>query len=51
MEINTNQVEPVTLSEVLELASWDRPRDTEELHQFVSRRMAALAINDTDLDF
>lgn len=31
-------VEPVTISEVLELASWDRPRSDEELHSLLKRR-------------
>lgn len=39
MDSTTNsQVEPVTLSEVLEVASWDRPRSDEELRSFISRR-------------
>jgi len=31
-------VEPVTMSDVLQLASWDRPRSTEELRDFISQR-------------
>ena len=38
MELATSQIEPVTLSEVLELASWDRPRTNDELRNFITRR-------------
>lgn len=31
-------IEPVTISEVLHLASWDRPRTTDELRDFISKR-------------
>lgn len=43
METETSSVEPVTMSEVLELATWDRPRTNEELQNFISRREAAIA--------
>lgn len=43
MEQTESKVEPVTMSEVLELASWDRPRSTEELRNFISAREAALS--------
>ena len=33
-----NIVEPVTMSEVLELASWDRTRSDDELRNFIARR-------------
>ncbi len=38
METTQSTIEPVTISEVLQLASWDRPRTNEELRDFVSRR-------------
>lgn len=38
-------VEPVTMSEVLSLASWDRPRSSEELRDFVSQREAILGLS------
>jgi len=38
MESTQASIEPVTLSEVLQLATWDRPRTNEELRDFVSRR-------------
>ncbi len=38
MNISQSIIEPVTISEVLELASWDRPRTNEDLRDFVSKR-------------
>lgn len=35
METNTNNVEPVSVSDILELATWDRPRSSEELVSFI----------------
>jgi hypothetical protein len=43
MEATSVNVEPVTMSEVLELATWDRPRTNEELRDFISSRESALA--------
>lgn len=43
MDITTSQIEPVTLSEVLAIASWDRPRTNQELRQFISTREAIIA--------
>ena len=43
MEITPSRVEPVTMSEVLELASWDRPRTTTELRSFIERRENVIA--------
>lgn len=44
MEImDTLEIEPVTISDVLGLASWDRPRSTQELHDFISRRESAIS--------
>ena len=40
MDLATSSVEPVTISEVLNLASWDRPRSNDELRNFVSAREA-----------
>ena len=37
-------VEPVTLSEVLQLATWDRPRTNEELRDFLSHREARIGL-------
>ena len=38
MELTQSIIEPVTISEVLELASWDRPRSNEDLRDFISKR-------------
>lgn len=43
MDLPEGIVEPVTMSEVLELATWERPRTDEELQSFISRREAAIA--------
>jgi hypothetical protein len=43
MDTNSSQIEPVTMSEVLELASWDRPRSNQELRNFISTREAIVA--------
>ena len=43
MEIAEERVESVTMSDVLELSSWDRPRTNTELLGFLARREAALA--------
>lgn len=44
--MNTTQatVEPVTFNEVLQLATWDRPRTNDELRDFVSRRSSLLGL-------
>lgn len=44
MESIRANIEPVTLSEVLELASWDRPRTNEELRDFISRRESTIGL-------
>ena len=42
MDTTSSQIEPVTMSEVLELASWERPRSNEELRNFISTREAVV---------
>lgn len=42
MDIDTG-IELVTKSDLLELASWDKPRSTEQLLGFIARREAAIA--------
>ena len=38
------EVESVTMSDILQLTStWDRPRSTDELQSFITRRETALA--------
>lgn len=44
MESTKASIEPVTMSEVLSLATWDRPRTREELRDFVSQREAILGL-------
>ena len=42
MDATQGIVEPVTMSEVLELATWDRPRTHDELENFISARESAI---------
>lgn len=42
METETNMVEAVTKSELMGLASWDQPRTTEQLRNFIARREAEI---------
>jgi len=42
MDMTSSQIEPVTMSEVLELATWDRPRTNQELRSFIASREAII---------
>jgi len=43
-----DRIEPVTMSDILQL-TWDRPRSTDELLGFIASREAALAeVDDSD---
>lgn len=43
-DIQSGDVESVTMSDILQLTStWDRPRSSEELQGFISRREEALS--------
>lgn len=44
MDSTQGTIEPVTISEVLELANWDRPRSGEELRDFISRRASLIGL-------
>lgn len=44
METTQSTVEPVTMSEVLSLATWDRPRTNDELRAFRAQREAFLGL-------
>lgn len=37
-----NSIESVTMSDILQLSSWNRPRTSDELIGFIARREAAL---------
>lgn len=42
--VQATTIQPVTISEVLALASWDRPRSTEELRDFISQRESIVGL-------
>lgn len=42
-----SDVEDVTMSDILGLASWDRERNDDELHSFIERRLRVVG---EDLD-
>ena len=44
MDTTQASIEPVTMSEVLNLATWDRPRTNEELRAFISQRESAIGL-------
>jgi len=44
MELTHSIIEPVTMSEVLELATWDKPRSTEDLRDFISKRSSIIGL-------
>ncbi len=43
METSNSQIEQVTLSDLLELDSWNRERSDEELKSFIEKREALLS--------
>lgn len=44
METTSSTVEPVTISELLSLATWDRPRSNDELRDFISKRESLIGL-------
>lgn len=42
----TLEIEPVTISEILDLASWNRPRSDQELRNFIDSRHQQLPSSD-----
>ena len=42
MDIHPADIEPVTMSDILELATWNRPRTDQELREFIETHHAAL---------
>lgn len=48
MDEHTADIEPVTLSDILDLATWNRPRTHEELQDFINSHHELLT--EVDLD-
>lgn len=46
----TTDIESVTLSDILDLASWNRSRSTVELRSFVNEHDDALDVEEFNLD-
>ncbi len=46
---NTTGIEAVTLSDILNLATWERPRSRVELRSFINEHDSALDVEDFDL--
>jgi hypothetical protein len=42
MDLHPADIEPVTLSDILDLATWNRPRSDEELRTFVESHHSSL---------
>lgn len=49
MELSSSNIEQVTVSDILDLATWNRPRSTEELQNFIRTRHNRLP-DDTELE-
>ncbi len=49
MEFTASNIESVTVSDILDLASWNRPRSTEELQDFIRSHHNRLP-DDTELE-
>lgn len=43
MDISETNIESVTMTDILQLSTWDRPRTSEELISFIDRREAELS--------
>lgn len=50
MDILAAGVEPVNLSDILSLATWDRERSSEELQGFINNRHASLSHVDLGIE-
>ena len=46
MELSSSDIESVTMSDILGLATWNRPRSSEELQSFINSRHNNLADSD-----
>ena len=42
METQAGAIEPVTLSDILQLSSWNRPRTSDELQNFIETGQEAM---------
>lgn len=49
MEAHSGTIEPVTLTDILALSTWNRERTSDELRNFVNSRHAALP-DDTEIE-
>lgn len=49
MEISSANIESVTISDILDLSSWNRPRSSEELQSFIRTHHNRLP-DDTELE-
>ena len=49
MDISSAEIEAVTVSDILDLATWNRPRTSDELRAFVESRHSALP-NDLSIE-
>ena len=43
IDIQEGNVESVTMSDILQLSSWDRPRSSDELVNFIARHENAIS--------
>ena len=50
MESNSSDIQSVTLSDILDLASWNRKRSVVELKEYINRRDEVLDVEDFDLE-
>lgn len=49
MDITNHRVEPVTFNDILDLATWNRPRSSQELQDFIQTRHSQLP-DDTEIE-
>lgn len=49
MDTTSANIESVTISDILDLATWNRPRSTEELQDFIRTRHNRLP-DDTEIE-
>lgn len=43
IDLQEGNVESVTMNDILQLSSWDRPRSSDELLGFITRREVAIS--------